>query len=171
MEDVQEFQTEGIKRVCIYLSPTKYTYLKQISSRNFDNNISETLLNFISKHLKYLYKIKQSHLKKTMTTTYQPKTKEYKKYWIYVEPTLWAKLTHLRMYLGYSISFIIRILIDWEMQEENPDYTSSIIVFKPSLDPEEELQLPHSLLHNYDMVNMVDLKDQRVFMKFVDYFY
>ena len=28
------------------------------------------------------------------------------------------KLNNLRFYLGFSVSFILRIMLDWEMQEE-----------------------------------------------------
>ncbi len=171
MEDLVEFQTLAVKRVCIFLTPLHYIYLRELSIRKFNKDISQTLLYLISKNLKYLYKIKQTHLKKTMTITYQPKTKEYQRYGIYIDPTLWAKFNHLRIYLGYSMSFIIRILIDWEMQEDTQNYRNSLIVFKPNLTDDEYLQLPSSPLHNYDWWCKVDLKDQRVFMKFIDSFY
>ncbi|GIX42878.1 MAG: hypothetical protein KatS3mg129_2611 [Leptospiraceae bacterium] len=49
-----------------------------------------------------------------MTAKYQPVTREYNKYWIVMKPPLWGKMYQLRYYLGYSMSCILRIMLDWD---------------------------------------------------------
>lgn len=170
MKDKITFQTKTYHRVCIHLKPEHYHYLKKLS-RNFDKKISKTIIYLVSKYLKYLYKIKISNKKKTLTTTYQPKTKEYKKFWIYIEPTKWGKLRHLKFYLGYSMSFIIRIMIEWEMAEEAKGRMIDIIIKKPILSLDELKEIPSGFLHHYKFFIEINLQERFVSMRFKDKYY
>ncbi|GIX41316.1 MAG: hypothetical protein KatS3mg129_1049 [Leptospiraceae bacterium] len=49
-----------------------------------------------------------------MTAKYQPVTRKYKKYWIVMKPPLLGKMYQLRYYLGFSMSCILRIMLDWD---------------------------------------------------------
>ncbi len=169
MKDRNQYQTLEKQKVCIHLKPQHYVYLKYLSRRKFHGNISKTILYLLSKYLKYLYKIKQPQIKRKTTATYQPKTKEYKKYIIFINPTYWAKLNHLRNYLGYSMSFIIRITLDWEMSNETT--IEEIIILKPHLEPHELLSLPQTLLYSYIHRVRVNFVHRKIFMDFYDCFY
>ncbi len=145
MKTTLTFKTKKEHRVCIHLKPKHFTFLKHLANRQFQGNISKTILYLLSKYLKYLYRIKKSDIKRTLTIDYQPKTKEYKRYWIPIQPTFWGELYHLRGSLGYSMSFLLRIMLDWEMEEtQQPDV--EIIIPRPNIT--EPPQHPH-LLHNY----------------------
>lgn len=169
MKDKNQYQTTQKQIVCIHLKPKHYHYLKELSIGKFQGNISKTILYLLSKYLRYLFLIKNSHLKKTLSATYQPKTKEYKKYTILINPTYWAKLNHLRTYLGYSMSFIIRITLDWEMSHQ--ERTTEIIIPKPMLTPPEQQSTPTTLLHSYEYRAKVNFWSRRIFMHFYDHFY
>lgn len=78
-----------------------------------------------NKYLKYLYfkyhkrllSIKHAPNKKTATTTYQPTTKRYKNLKLTnINPYLWDKYWDLRRITGYSISYILRMFLEWEME-------------------------------------------------------
>lgn len=166
MKDHTRFKTQNTNRICINLKSEHYLFLKQLSNTKFDGNLSETILYLISKYLKSLYKIKQTANKKTLTITYQPKTKEYIKYNITVNINYWAKVNSLKFYLGYSMSFILRIMIDWEMMEENIQYTP--LILKPQLPVDETFT--QSLLHSYDLKMRVRFDKRFVIMIFKDQF-
>lgn len=169
MKDKNEYQTLKKQKVCIHLKPEHYNYLKQLSIRRNNEDISKTILYLLSKYLKYLFKIKQPQIKLKTTATYQPKTKEYKNFTILINPTYWAKLNHLRGYLGFSMSFIIRITLDWEMF--NDETSTEILIQKPSLEPHEQQSIPNTLIHSYEHRAKVIFSNRRIFTYFYDYFY
>ncbi len=149
MKDIKiQFQTRNEHRVCINLSNIHFEFLKSLANRKFEGNISKTILYLLSKYLKYLYKIKKIDIKRTLTIDYQPQTKQYKRYWITINPTYWGNLYNLRFSLGYSMSFILRIMLDWEMQENQEPYLS-IIIPKPVENDLPLQHLTHNLLNNY----------------------
>ncbi len=123
-----------------------FDFLRQLANNRYNGNISKTILYLISKYLKYLYQIKNIDIKRTMTIDYQPKTKEYKRYWITINPTYWGNLYNLRFSLGYSMSFLLRIMLDWEMEEYQQPETD-IIISKPILN--EMPPSAQSPLYNY----------------------
>ncbi len=141
-----KFKTKETHRVCIHLKPIHYEYLKQLSFTRFEGSISQTILYLLSKYLKYLYQIKTIDIKKTLTINYQPATKNYRRYWIIIHPTYWGNLYNLRFSLGYSMSYLLRIMIEWEMEENNE--IRNILIPKPMRN--QSLQtVPLKLLHNY----------------------
>ncbi len=170
MKDKIQATTKKKHQYCIHLTPLHYLFLLQLSEEQSNGDISKTLLYLISKHLKYLYKISNLQTKQTMTTTYQPKIKNYKKYYITLNPIYWAKLNHIKNYIGYSISAIIRILLDWEMfpNESNQEH---LWIQKPSLNPRETIE-PHSscLIHSYVWRGWVDFNKRELIMYFYDYY-
>ncbi|GIX41739.1 MAG: hypothetical protein KatS3mg129_1472 [Leptospiraceae bacterium] len=111
--DKIKFHTKDLHLVCINLLPLHYDFLKYLAIYRFNGSIPETIFYLLKKYLKYLYKIKIAHNRKTMTAKYQPVTRKYKKYWIAMKPPLWGKMYQLRYYLGYSMSCILRIMLDW----------------------------------------------------------
>ncbi len=79
----------------------------------------------IRKYLKYLYykyhkqilNAKIAPLKKTATANYQPRNKNYIQIRLNcMEPYIWDKYWDLRRITGYSISFIIRVFLEWELE-------------------------------------------------------
>lgn len=170
MKDTIQTKTLKFHRYCINLKPEHYQYLILLTYRKFNGDLSKTILYLISKYLKYLYKISTIPQKQTMTITYQPKTKQYKQFNITIIPIHWAKLNHIKNYTGYSISAIIRILLEWEMSStENND--PKIWIQKPQLNFLELLQLPTTLLHSYVLKGQVVLNSREIKMSFYDYFY
>lgn len=82
-------------------------------------NISKTLSILLHKHKPALLRISISREKKTATTTYQPKTGGYRRKTVRIAPFLWKLLKQLKEHTGYSISAIIRIIIEWELEERS----------------------------------------------------
>lgn len=169
MKDETQFQIVRPSRVCINLEPRHYVFLKQLAQLHYRGDLSKTIFYLISKYLRYLYKIKIQHLKKTMTITYQPKTKEYKKYYMIIDPLLWGQLYQLRNYLGYSMSFLLRIIIEWELQESTG--TNNILKEKPELTPEEQLPHPTLLVQSYAYGMRGDFIQRSIYMFFSDEYY
>lgn len=141
-----KFKAKEEHRVCIYLKPKHFQFLRQLATTRYNGEISKTILYLLSKYLRYLYRIKRIDIKRTMTIDYQPRTRDYKRYWITVNPTYWGNLYNLRFSLGYSMSFLLRIMLDWEM-EENQESEIDIIIPKPILN--QTNQPANILLNNY----------------------
>lgn len=80
-------------------------------------NVYEFLDYLLEKYKKAILRKKVSSTKKTATTTYQPKTKNYVKRTILIRPYIWRKYKELKEMTGYSISALIRIFTEWEMKK------------------------------------------------------
>ncbi len=113
----------------------------------------------------YHYKISIASSKRTLTATYQPKTKEYIIRKINIQPNYCGKLNNLRFYLGYSVSFIIRIMLNWEMQEEGIPVIP--LLTRHPLNPEdieehEQIQFGNSY-SSYNKLNYGNLEVYNMF--------
>jgi hypothetical protein len=108
-------------------------------------------------------------IKRTETATYQPKTKEYKRYSIRLNPTLWSKLFDCRRFIGYSISAMLRIMLDWEMQEQCREIIP--MVEKPIMPIEDDSNISNQWVENYVYTKTADYQTRRIFSFFWDQFY
>ncbi len=132
----------------ISMLPEYFEYLKIISKKNFN----QCLKYLYFKYHKRLLSIKHAPQKKTATTTYQPKNKRYKNLKLnHINPYIWEKYWDLRRITGYSISYILRIFLEWEMEfnEKIQHKTKEEIEkeYQPlgiNLFPEPEFQLQNS---------------------------
>ncbi len=129
------FYTQEECITSINITPFHYRYLMHITNTRFGGRLSLTINYLLKKYLAYLYKISISQEKRTLTASYQPRTKEYIIRKIRIQPTYWGKLYELRFFLGYSMSFLIRIMLDWEMQEQDIPFTP--LFYLPRLDDED----------------------------------
>lgn len=111
------FQRERYK-VGVFLEKRHFDFFKSLADSKFRENKTKTLLYLIRKYSFYLYKISVMENKQTFTVEYQPKKKIYKKCGIRLDPLVWGEMNDLRKKLGFSMSFILRIMIEWEMEEE-----------------------------------------------------
>ncbi len=132
----QHFFTYKECRTSMNITPFHYAYLIYLKETRFNGDLSLTIDFLLKKYLVYLYKISLAPSKKTLTATYQPRTKNYLIRKIYIQPTYWSKLFELRFLLGLSISFIIRIMLEWEMQEE--EISINPVFIRPALTIEDE---------------------------------
>jgi len=149
----------------INITPFHYRYLMHITQTKFNGKLSLTIDYLLRKYLAYLYKISISQRKRTLTASYQPKTKEYVIRKISIQPTYWGKLYELRFFLGYSMSFMIRIMLDWEMQEEGIPVVA--LIFKPRLeDEDEEEHRQIQLGNNYSSNNKICHANLEVYSEF-----
>jgi len=130
------FFTQMVCITSINITPFHYRYLMHLTNTRFGGNLTLAISYLLRKYLAYLYKISISQEKRTLTASYQPRTKEYIIRKIKIQPTYWGKLYELRFFLGYSMSFMIRIMLDWEMQEQEIPITPLIIL--PPLDDEDD---------------------------------
>ncbi len=149
----------------INLTPFHYRYLMHLTNTKFNGELSLAVDYLLKKYLAYLYQISISQEKRTLTATYQPRTKGYIIRKISIQPTYWGKLYELRFFLGYSMSFIIRIMLDWEMQQESIPVIP--LIFLPQL--EEENQEEHRNIqngNNYSSKNKICHANLEVFSKF-----
>ena len=120
----------------INITPFHYRYLMHLTNTRFGGKLTLTINYLLKKYLAYLYRISISQEKRTLTASYQPRTKEYIIRKIRIQPTYWGKLYELRFFLGYSMSFIIRIMLDWEMQEQEIHIIPLFVL--PTLDNEDQ---------------------------------
>lgn len=133
VENVRETYKTGVN-----IQRNHYRFLRLLSRRKFGNDITLCITHLLEKYYFYLLATGNAKIKKTFTASYQPRSKAYIRYKISVDPLLWQRLFDLRKQTGYSISFLLRILIEWEMTElgflENP------LILKPVL-PEHNFPL------------------------------
>ena len=156
--------------VCINLEMQHLGFLKQIAQTNYEGDYSLAIYYLLNKYLNYLYHIRITPRKKTETANYQPQTKRYKKKTISMNPVLWSKLFEMRHFVGYSISALIRIMLDWEMQSLGYD----IIPWIPLPDlihdntRNSEMQLIAHWINNYFYKKQGFYESRRIIAIFVD---
>ena len=129
------FYTQEECITSINITPFHYKYLMHVTNTRFGGKLTLTIDYLLKKYLAYLYKISIAQEKRTLTASYQPRTKEYIIRKISIQPTYWGKLYELRFFLGYSMSFLIRIMLDWDMQEQEIPFTP--LFFLPRLEDED----------------------------------
>ena len=162
---VHQFLTQKKCITSINITPFHYRYLMHLTQTKFNGKLSLTIDYLLKKYLAYLYQISISQEKRTLTATYQPKTKEYIIRRITIQPTYWGKLFDLRFFLGYSISFMIRIMLDWEMQEEGIPIIP--LIHLPRLDEENrEEHRRIQLGNNYLSKNRICHSNLEVYSEF-----
>lgn len=117
------YQLQKSYKYCVYIQPHLYVFLK----KNHNENLSSYLEYLSSKYQMILIsKKKKSSLQKA-TIHYQPKTKNYKRIILRkISPKVWKKLKELKSMTGYSISCIIRIFLEWELQSQGFPISSLI---------------------------------------------
>ncbi len=162
---IQHFFTCEKCITSVNLTAFHYQYLIYITETKFNGNLSLTIDYLLKRYLVYLYKISLTPNKKTLTATYQPRTKNYVIRKIQIQPTYWGKLYELRFLLGYSMSFMIRIMLDWEMQQEN--IAIDPIFVRPTLNFEDEsTQSFIQLGNNYSSYNRISHANLEVYSEF-----
>ena len=161
----QNFYTYKKNITSINITPFHYQYLMDLTNTRFNGDLSLTIDYLLKKYLAYLYRISFAPTKRTLTATYQPRSKNYLIRKISVQPTYWGKLYELRFFLGYSMSFIIRIMLDWEMQQEQIPVLP--LIHRPFLDSEDiEIHTRIQTGNNYSSYNRVSHANLEVFSRF-----
>jgi len=141
-------------------------YLIYLSETRFNGNLTLTIDYLLRKYLAYLYKISLAPTKRTLTATYQPRTKNYIIRKINIQPTYWSKLYELRFLLGFSMSFIIRIMLDWEMQDAQISI-DPIFIRPPLTFEDEETHSRIQIGDNYSSYNRVSHSNLDVYSEFL----
>jgi len=154
---VHHFFTSEECITSINITPFHYKYLMHLTNTRFGGKLTLTIDYLLKKYLAYLYRISIAQNKRTLTATYQPKTKEYIIRKISIQPTYWGKLYELRFFLGYSMSFMIRIMLDWEMQEQEIPIVPLITL--PTLDDDDReehqrIQLGNNYSSNHKITHV-----------------
>jgi len=152
-------------KTTVNLTPFHYQYLMYLTNTRFEGDLSLAINYLLKKYLVFLYRISISQTKRSLTATYQPKTKGYKIKTIRIQTTYWGKLYDLRKFLGYSISFIIRIMLDWEMQDQHIPVAGLFEL--PHLNPEdreEHARIQHG--DNYAFRNSMHHENLEVYVEF-----
>ncbi len=102
-------------RYCVYIQPHLYRFLKTKANER----ISFFLEYLVQKYEAILLDEKNFDSLKKATCTFQPKTKDYKRIVLNkIHSHLWKKLKVLKSITGYSISFLIRLFLEWEIEEQ-----------------------------------------------------
>jgi len=160
-------------RVGINLLPLHYQFLRELANQRFNRNVSNAIHYLLNKFQRHLYEIRITPYKLTETANYQPITKQYKRYSIRMNPTIWSKLFDSRRFIGYSISAILRIMLDWEMQQMGRDIIPLISLphLSPYL-PEDDLAYPEvQEIENYVYIKTANYEPRTIFSIFWDPFY
>ncbi len=162
----QHFFTYKECKTSINITPFHFEYLIYLTETRFNGNLSLTIDYLLKKYLAYLYRISYAPTKRTLTATYQPRTKNYIIRKISIQPTYWGKLYELRFLLGFSVSFIIRIMLDWEMQEEK--FPVEPIFIRPHLTQEDETIYNRIQFgNNYSSYNRLSHSNLEVYSEFM----
>ncbi|MFN3604016.1 MAG: hypothetical protein ACK4UJ_04830 [Leptonema sp. (in: bacteria)] len=165
MLSIHHFEFEKNHRYCIYIQPDLFSFLERRSKGNYQAYLEY----LIQKYKQMLILQKKIESLKKSTCSYQPKTKNYKSVILKnITPELWRRLKTLKATTGYSISFIIRIFIEWEMQNEN----ISVEPLIPQL-PEYRQQINYQNfplpLYNYTYCQWVDRRSDNIFFVLWDF--
>ncbi len=162
---IHHFFTQEECITSINITPFHYRYLMHLTNTRFEGNLTLAISYLLRKYLAHLYKISVAQEKRTLTASYQPKTKEYIIRKITIQPTYWGKLYELRFFLGYSMSFLIRIMLDWEMQEHEIPIVP--LISQPPLDDEDQEE--HRQIqsgNNYSSKHKISHANLEVFSRF-----
>ncbi len=115
-EDSSYYNLKECHTVGISILPEYYKNLQKLSKKNFDAFLKYLYYKFHKK----IIKSKVAPYKRTATTTYQPPTKTYINIRLKnISPYIWEKYWDLRKITGYSISYIIRQFLEWELESIN----------------------------------------------------
>jgi hypothetical protein len=166
----EQYTTRYYYPVCINLEQQHIDFLKELANRH-RNNYSKAIYYLVNKYLNHLYLISITPIKKTETANYQPKTRRYKKRVININPVLWSKLFEMRHFIGYSISALIRIMLDWEMQSQGYDIIPLIPL--PTLNAEvinNSNQDNNTIVNNYSYFKKGFYEQRKVISIFLDQF-
>lgn len=143
MLEIYSYKLSKKHKYCIYIQPHLYQFLK----RQGKENINFFLEYLIEKFKSDLIAHKNLNSLKKSTDKFQPRTKDYKRIILQnIEPNLWKRLKKLKSMTGYSISFIIRILIEWEMQFKD----CNIVPILPNL---REYKNNYEIQNNFLAIN------------------
>ncbi len=109
----QIYQLKTRHQYCLYIQSSLYAFLKTKLKQN-----PLYLESIIQTHKPALLANRHLTSLEKATCKYQPKTKNYKRIIIKeISPHLWKLLKELKKLSGYSISFIIRVFLEWELQK------------------------------------------------------
>ena len=162
------YRTRYFYRVGVNLTQNHYQFLRELANTRFNRNISDTIHYLISKYQRHLNEIRITPYKRTETANYQPKTKQYIRYKIRINPALWSKMFDSRRFIGYSISALLRIMLDWEM--EGLGYDIIPLIPLPIL-PEEDLPFAEGYqIQNYVYTKTAEYESRRIFSIFWDFY-
>ncbi len=127
MIQAYSFQLSKKHKYCVYIQPHLYLFLKNQSKENFNVFIEYLIEKFKSNLIAH----KNLNSLKKSTEQYQPRTKNYKRVILQnLDPAIWKRLKKLKSMTGYSISFIIRIFIEWEMESKGTDIIPILPILK-----------------------------------------
>ncbi len=166
------YTTKKYHPVCINLEPRHFLFLRELAKTRFDGNYSDAIQFLLSKYLNYLYEVRITPTKRTETANYQPRTKHYKKWVISINPVIWSKLFESRHFLGYSMSALLRIVLDWEMYSMGYDIIPLIPMPNINLDDISFLPIstPEKQINNYFYVKQGIYEPREIFCSFSDKF-
>ena len=162
---LHNFNTQEECVTSINITPFHYRFLIHLTNTRFGGELTLTINYLLKKYLAYLYKISISQEKRTLTASYQPRTKEYIIRKIRIQPTYWGELYELRFFLGYSMSFMIRIMLDWEMQEQEIPVIP-LMILPPLDDEDKEEHLQIQFGNNYSSKHKICHANLEVFSWF-----
>ncbi len=163
------YTTRFIHPVCINLEPEHFDFLLDLANQRFYGNLSDTIFYLLNKYLNPLYDIRITPTKQTETATYQPRTKKYKRRVIHINPVIWSKLFETRHFVGYSMSAILRIMLDWEMLAMG--YEIIPLIPLPDLHTHTDDMTIEKNINNYFYLKQGFYHQRNIFSIFLDEFY
>jgi len=89
---IQHFFTCKECKTSINITLFHYHFLIYLTKTRFNGDLSLTIDYLLKKYLSHLYLISETPTKRTLTATYQPRTKNYVIRKISIQPTYWGKL-------------------------------------------------------------------------------
>lgn len=163
MLDVTHYRHKNKHKVCINIQSFLCRELKRLSKK-----LNNEFLNYLyERHKRKILRVKIAPFKKTETTQYQPKQKAYKKMNLYISPSLWKKYKLLKDITGYSISYIIRVFLEWELQNEGQTITPLLPQIERDSDPAFSYE-EYTTTHNYVLETAWRRQNQEIKLIFWD---
>lgn len=165
MKHRDEYELKPTHYYCVNLKVELYKDLVIMSSGNL-NSFFEYLYEKFKSRIMIL---KIAPIKRTATTQYQPK-EEYKKIKLKkIDPTLWKKYWELRLLTGYSISYIVRVFIEWELLDRGKEIETLLPAIKIE-DRRLQYYYPdqYQTLNRYSIRHACDSRHRRVYLCYWD---
>lgn len=159
----QTYQLKKIHKYCLYIQPQLYSFLKKRLQQN------PFFLEYLIQNYKpALLENKHKTTLESATCKYQPKTKDYQRILLRnISPHLWKTLKELKRLTGYSISYIIRVFLEWEMLKQNQNIHSLLPLRQPLNQNDYHPSTSH--INNYKLCEMWDDRNREISSIFEDF--
>ncbi len=166
MNHQDEFRLKKIHYFGINLKANLYQELIHLSC----GDLNAFLEYLYEKYKNRILQLKIAPVKGTATAEYQPRD-SYKKVRLRkIKPTLWQSYWELRLLTGYTISYIIRVFLEWELRERGKEVESLLPAIEIEGDRRLRYRYPSSYVvgNRYSLRRVCERRQRKVYVSYWD---